>query len=1299
MKKLNSMVITFILLINVLLPGIALADADVTKPVFESISVDKTEATAGDTIKVIIKASDDGGIKRIYLAYTTPITNKTESVSISYNHEIKAYVGNIPVLDSTESGLHQVRWVDIYDTSDNRVTIYGSDDPQRVSGGNFTVSGTNGADVTKPSFESISIDKADVTVGDTLKVSVKVSDDVAIKKVYLAYTTPTTNKTQSITMNYNSTSDSYEGYFQIQNTTESGLYNVRWVDIYDTSDNRVTIYGSDDPQKLSGGQFTVTGTTGADITKPTFEKITVDKQIATFGDNVKVSIKASDDVAIKKIYLAYTTPITNKTQTVTINYNNFTDTYEGVISISNSTEPGLFKVRWVDIYDTADNRTTIYSSYDSLKLAGGNFSVITESNPPLFNSINVSKKVAEASDNLNFRVEASDDTNLQASTVNLLSPSGSTKKVPLSFNSSENVLTGNLLITIDDEVGNWIVDSIEIKDTNENTLIVKGSKTDLSSGGFEIIQSVQPLKNYIVSSHENWSNKTVNSDVYIEQGAVLTINGNVTINGNIYVLGGLRSYGGLTVAGKLTANRIYWGYYTPSNGQAVLSGSNSVSNLTATNRILSEVPFVLYDTPLISKDGTINMTGATLPFVSLRINDQSVSLKSNGTFRMDGFSVTGTETLDVKITDPYGLIHSYNFPISEIHIDDFTKISSSITGKTHPDSIVKIEDADSEIGSARADEYGHFNLSVTGIEEHTLYTFSVYSKENTLITTSKKMATDITPPAQPTVTPVSDKDTFITGFAEAGATVYVKNEDQIIGQTLAGDDGKFNIDIPTQTAGNKLTVYAVDNVGNTGQNTEVTVIDKTAPASPNVNELTDQTAEITGSSEAGATIMVIKGNSLLGQGEVSPDSQFSILINTQTAGTQIKVYAIDGAGNESEPAELTVLDRTAPIKPVINEVTEYESKLSGSAEKGSTVIAKINGNEIGSSVVQDDEKFTITITPQPAGSIIEVFSVDQHGNIGETAQTTVTEKLIKLIGRNRYSTAVEISKEGWKKSETALIANGAAIVDGLAATPFASAKNAPLLLTTKDSLPKETLEELKRLEVKEIYLIGGTGVISGEVKRQLMVAGYNVERIGGKNRYDTSLLIAAKLDEIVDVHTVFMAYGRGEPDALSIAAQAGQQKQPIILSDKTGVPTETYSWLKNESLTNAYFIGGSKVLGDNVIEQLDEITSHNVANNRISGVNRHDTNAQIIQYFYKQRELATVMIAKSATDALVDALTAGPLAAKLQVPVVLASQSGLNQQQKVVVGQKEAKHVHQIGGGINSTILLDVVQLVSRQIY
>src|SRR5690606_29396287 len=106
-------------------------------------------------------------------------------------------------------------------------------------------------------------------------------------------------------------------------------------------------------------------------------------------------------------------------------------------------------------------------------------------------------------------------------------------------------------------------------------------------------------------------------------------------------------------------------------------------------------------------------------------------------------------------------------------------------------------------------------------------------------------------------------------------------------------------------------------------------------------------------------------------------------------------------------------------------------------------------------------------------------------------------KLEKLVGKTRFTTAVEISRMGWEKADTVLLVNGWAMADGLTATPLASAYNAPILLTRLNSIPEETMEEIKRLGAKRIILIGGSGVISNAIQDNLKKSGYGVTRIGG----------------------------------------------------------------------------------------------------------------------------------------------------------------------------------------------------------
>jgi len=273
-----------------------------------------------------------------------------------------------------------------------------------------------------------------------------------------------------------------------------------------------------------------------------------------------------------------------------------------------------------------------------------------------------------------------------------------------------------------------------------------------------------------------------------------------------------------------------------------------------------------------------------------------------------------------------------------------------------------------------------------------------------------------------------------------------------------------------------------------------------------------------------------------------------------------------------------------------------------------------------------------------------------------------------------------------------LLVNGYANADGLVATPLASAYGAPIILSEKNSLPSETKAEIKRLNPSKVILIGGKTVLSDSLKKQLQEIKPNldIDRIGGATRFDTSLLVAKKLDTIVDVNKSYVCYGLGEADALSIAAKAGEDKAPIILAEKNAIPKSTIDWLRGESLQTAYFIGGTTNITKAVISQMNSITSSDVSGNRVAG-NKYDTNAAVIKKFYTNSGQSGISVTKGLV--LADALTSGPLAAKLKTPIVLVD-TELSNNQKQVLSTKQASLVYEIGGGINPSAVQDVINRV-----
>lgn len=287
-----------------------------------------------------------------------------------------------------------------------------------------------------------------------------------------------------------------------------------------------------------------------------------------------------------------------------------------------------------------------------------------------------------------------------------------------------------------------------------------------------------------------------------------------------------------------------------------------------------------------------------------------------------------------------------------------------------------------------------------------------------------------------------------------------------------------------------------------------------------------------------------------------------------------------------------------------------------------------------------------------------------------------------IKGNNRFSTATEISKMNYATGGTVVLVNGNAVADGIAATPLAASENASILLANTNNLPSETANRMKEIVPQKVIIVGGENAVSKALEAKIANDyAVEVQRIAGKDRYATSFEIAKKLVESgAEINTAYIVAGTGEADALSVASKAGADKQPIILTGKDSIAPEMYAWLKEQNLEDAYFIGGNKVISDNVINSVNEITTNDVTANRIAGNNREETNAKVIEKLYTGG-FSNVYAAKS--NVLVDALSAGPMAAQRNCPVVLVNTNGLTDAQKNVLSGKYADHVYQIGGGVS----------------
>lgn len=325
--------------------------------------------------------------------------------------------------------------------------------------------------------------------------------------------------------------------------------------------------------------------------------------------------------------------------------------------------------------------------------------------------------------------------------------------------------------------------------------------------------------------------------------------------------------------------------------------------------------------------------------------------------------------------------------------------------------------------------------------------------------------------------------------------------------------------------------------------------------------------------------------------------------------------------------------------------------------------------------------------PNVRGSIFYTYSniKSNTGGVRDKLVNSLTVPVVTLADSDRYGTAVKLSKSQFNKADTVVIVNGLAIADGLAATPLATYLNSPILLTRSNLIPDVTKNEIARLNAKKAIIIGGKTVVDSNVEASLRSLGIStIERLGGSDRYSTSLEIAKYIDSnLYDVENIVVSNGLGEADAMSIASVAGRDRMPIILSRADKLNDDIYGWLKGEGLNNAYIIGGTTVLSNNIVNLVNGITSSDISGNRLGGANRYDTNAMVIERFYGSN-LNKVYASKGLE--LVDALTAGPIAALNNGPVVLCN-NDLTIAQKNILSVKNANSIVEAGGGISKTAI------------
>lgn len=298
------------------------------------------------------------------------------------------------------------------------------------------------------------------------------------------------------------------------------------------------------------------------------------------------------------------------------------------------------------------------------------------------------------------------------------------------------------------------------------------------------------------------------------------------------------------------------------------------------------------------------------------------------------------------------------------------------------------------------------------------------------------------------------------------------------------------------------------------------------------------------------------------------------------------------------------------------------------------------------------------------------------------APSAITNRRItRYSGNDRIETAVNISNSNFNSAHSAIIVNGWKQSDAIAASALAKNLSAPILYVNQYDIPYSTKNELERLDVKNIYVIGGDASVSDEVKNDLYSTVrpvQNVERISGSDRYETALNIAKKAAIYSKGNRAFIVSGRSESDCLAVSAASAENGCLMFYSNNSGeLDYNSRNYISN-NFSGVYVMNGDKKVNSS---ESSYFRNRGLAVTNINGYDSYDLNMKLARNREFYTSFNSLYLASGNNSA--DGIPGSPLAARKGVPLILVNNTNNTSDIVSYIKEKNVSNIY-IFGGTNS---------------
>lgn len=175
---------------------------------------------------------------------------------------------------------------------------------------------------------------------------------------------------------------------------------------------------------------------------------------------------------------------------------------------------------------------------------------------------------------------------------------------------------------------------------------------------------------------------------------------------------------------------------------------------------------------------------------------------------------------------------------------------------------------------------------------------------------------------------------------------------------------------------------------------------------------------------------------------------------------------------------------------------------------------------------------------------------------------------------------------------------------------------------------------------------------------------YEVQRIGGYDKFDTANMICDEFAKDNPIDTVILANASGYADALAASPLTKLYNAPVLLTEVDTLNTKTEAQLKKYNIKKVLIVGGKAVVSQGIEDHLNSL---GITVDRIGGQTMYDTAILITDRIPTTNCSAVFLV---AGDEYCDALTVSSAAASYTLPIFLVPK-GANVTYDDVLGLKE----------------------------